>query len=89
MGCERDCESCGCDFNQEAEWQYREKMEQLEHERSLEQLLFWSAVAFSALTLFFGFLCFLTGIGILPESPVLGFSGFIFIFAVWCFLITR
>lgn len=89
MGCERDCESCGCDSNQETEWQRNEKMEQLEHERSLMQLLFWSAVILPVVPLFFGIWCFLIGAGVLSESSVLGSSGIVLLFAVWCFLITR
>lgn len=90
MGCERDCESCGCNSDSEEELlQHNEKMEQLEHDRSLMQLLFWSAVIFPATALFFGIWCFLIGMGILSESPVLGSGGLILIFAVWYFLITR
>lgn len=89
MGCERDCKSCGCDSNQEAEWQRNEKMEQLEHDRSLMQFLFWSSVALPVIMLLFGIWCFLIGMGVLSESPVLGGSGLILIFAVWYFLITR
>lgn len=89
MGCERDCKSCGCDSNQEVEWQRNEKMERLEHERLSEQLLFWSVVILPAIPLLFGVWCFLIGKGILSESPVLGSGGIILLFAVWSFLITR
>lgn len=89
MGCERDCESCGCGSGQGTEWRYREKMEQLEHERSLTQLLFWSIVILPALPLLFGIWCFLVGTGVLSESPVLGSGGIILLFVVWSFLITR
>lgn len=89
MECERDCESCGCDSNQETEWQRNEKAEQLEHERSLMQLLFWSAIMLPVVMLLFGIWCFLIGKGILSESPVLGGGGLILIFAIWSFLIMR
>lgn len=89
MGCERDCESCGCGSEQETEWRRNEKVEQLEHERSLMQFLFWSAVVLPVTTLFFGIWCFLIGMGVLSESPVLGGSGIILIFTVWYFLIMR
>lgn len=89
MGCERDCKSCGCGSDQEAEWQRNEKAEQLEHERSLMQLLFWSAAILPIAPLFFGIWCFLVGTGVLSESPVLGSSGIILLFAVWSFLIMR
>lgn len=89
MGCERGCESCGCGSDQEAEWRRNEKAEQLEHEQSLMQLLFWSAIALSVITLLFGIWCFLIVMGVLSESPVLGGGGLILIFTVWYFLITR
>lgn len=90
MGCERDCESCGCHSDSEEEsLQHNEKMEQLEHEHSSMQLLFWSSVVLPVIMLLFGIWCFLIGRGVLSESPVLGGSGLILIFAVWYFLITR
>lgn len=89
MGCERECESCGCSSDQETELQRNEKAEQLEHERSLMQLLFWSAVILPAIPFLFGVWCFLIGKEILSESPVFGGGGLILIFAIWYFLITR
>lgn len=90
MACHGECESCDCISGaEEQSWQEKERIEQAEHERSLTQLLFWSAIAFPTLTLLFGLWCLLIMLGVLSESPVLGGTVIILLFVVWHFLITR